>query len=77
MDTDKHRWETRRISQLVIIAAHQSGITLGSGFLEKVYENVLAVEIRKTELLPGQQHPIEVKYGDGVWASSWLACWCR
>jgi GxxExxY protein len=66
MHTDKPRWETDRITEVVIGAAYQVANTLGSGFLEKVYENALALEIRKSGLLVGQQHPILVKYGDAV-----------
>ena len=62
MDTDKHRWETNKITEAVIGAAYQVGNTLGSGFLEKVYENALAIEIRKSGLQVVQQHPIHVKY---------------
>ena len=36
--------------------------TLGAGFLEKVYENALAHELRKTELAVAQQHAITVLY---------------
>jgi GxxExxY protein len=39
--------------------------TLGVGFLEKVYENALAHELRKAGLKVEQQHPIAVYY-DGV-----------
>jgi|SRR5882724_4622303 len=62
MDTDKHRWETNKITELVIGAAYKVGNTLGSGFLEKVYENALTIEIRKSGLQVVQQHPINVKY---------------
>jgi len=62
MDTDKHRWETNKITEAVIGAAYKVGNTLGSGFLEKVYENALAIEIRKSGLQVVQQHPINVKY---------------
>jgi GxxExxY protein len=36
--------------------------TLGSGFLEKVYENALALELRKCGLQTQQQHGIKVRY---------------
>ena len=62
MDTDKHRGETNKITEAVIGAAYKVGNTLGSGFLEKVYENALAIEIRKSGLQVAQQHPINVKY---------------
>ncbi len=38
--------------------------TLGSGFLEKVYENALAVELKQTGLTVVQQKPIEIRYRD-------------
>jgi GxxExxY protein len=38
---------------------------LGAGFLEKVYENALAHELRKARVNAVQQKDIEVKY-DGI-----------
>lgn len=40
--------------------------TLGSGFLEKVYENALAIELRKAGLEVEQQTPINVYYDHKV-----------
>jgi len=40
--------------------------TLGSGFLEKVYENALAMELRKNGLQVKQQHGIQVRYNGVV-----------
>src|SRR5580692_8444988 len=36
--------------------------TLGAGFLEKVYENALAYELRKAGLAVVQQHDVSVTY---------------
>lgn len=36
---------------------------LGSGFLEKVYENALKIELNNAGLKTTQQKPIEVRYG--------------
>jgi GxxExxY protein len=36
--------------------------TLGFGFLEKVYENALAIELRNTDLRVSQQQPVKVYY---------------
>ena len=66
MGTDRHRWETNQITEAVIGAAYKVGNTLGNGFLEKVYENALAIEIRKCGLFAVQQHPINVKYDGAV-----------
>jgi GxxExxY protein len=38
--------------------------TLGYGFLEKVYENALAIELKKNGLTCERRHPIEVFYNE-------------
>jgi len=53
------------LSSLVIGCALTVANTLGSGFLEKVYENALAYELRKSGLGVVQQGDVVVKY-DGV-----------
>src|SRR4051794_20199802 len=40
--------------------------TLGAGFLEKVYENALALELRGSGLAVVQQHSARVYYNDAV-----------
>ncbi len=45
---------------------------LGAGFLEKVYENALAHELRKTGLAAEQQRRIQVVY-DGVVVGDYVA----
>jgi GxxExxY protein len=62
MHTDS---ETDRLCEIVIGGAFVVQNVLGSGFLEKVYENALAHELRKVELAVVQQHDIAVHY-DGV-----------
>jgi GxxExxY protein len=57
--------EVNRLSEHIIGCAFQVLNTLGAGFLEKVYENALAHELRKTGLTIAQQQGITVKY-DGV-----------
>lgn len=39
---------------------------LGSGFLEKVYENALVFELRKRGIKATSQPPIKVKYKDTI-----------
>ncbi len=53
------------ITEKIIGAAHEVSNTLGIGFVEKVYENSHAHEMRKIGLTVVQQHPIKVTY-DGV-----------
>ena len=50
------------ISNRVIGCALTVANTLGSGFLEKVYENALALELRRAGLAVAQQHGISVVY---------------
>ena len=40
--------------------------TLGSGFVEKVYENALAYELRKRGLFVAQQYGAVVRYDDVI-----------
>ena len=53
------------LSERVIGCAFTVSNTLGAGFLEKVYENALAHELRKNGVRAIQQHPITVYY-DGT-----------
>ena len=54
------------LSEQIIRGAFAVSNTLGCGFLEKVYENALAHELRKTGLAVAQQHGIVVTYDDIV-----------
>ena len=46
----------------IIKAAFEVSNTLGCGFLEKVYENALALELKRRGLKVSQQVPIRVLY---------------
>ncbi|HMN61882.1 MAG TPA: GxxExxY protein [Anaerolinea sp.] len=61
-----------QISKMVIGSAFQVSNILGIGFLEKVYENALAHEIRKNGLRADQQSPIPVFY-DGILVGDYVA----
>ena len=50
------------VSQRVIRCAYDVSNTLGAGFLEKVYENALCVELEKNGLKFQSQKPIVVNY---------------
>lgn len=64
-EIQRHRHELDGITEKIIGCVYKVSNTLGCGFLEKVYEKALAVEIRKTGLKVQQQHSIIVKY-DGI-----------
>ena len=76
--TDKHRFtqifssmtdeplaeleKLNQITEQIIGCAYAVSNTLGIGFLEKVYENALAIELGKNGLVFIQQAPIKVIY---------------
>jgi GxxExxY protein len=70
MNTDRPRAQTATypeadLSERILGAAFRVHNALGVGFLEKVYENALAHELRKERIRLEQQKPIKVKY-DGT-----------
>ena len=54
------------LTEIVIGCAFNVSNTLGAGFLEKVYENALKIEILKNQLNVVQQCPIKVYYENQV-----------
>ena len=50
------------ITENIIGAAYKVHNTLGSGYLEKVYENAMLIELRKRGLVVQSQFPIAVYY---------------
>jgi len=69
MDTDN---PDNSLTERIIGCAYTVANTLGHGFLEKVYENALAHEIRKSGLTCIQQQSIPVNY-DGVLVGDFVA----
>ena len=66
MDADKRRFQIDETTEKIIGAAYTVSNTLGNGFLEKVYENALSIELRKLGFAVEQQYPIEVRYDDVI-----------
>ncbi len=66
MNADERRKEIDKITEKIIGCVYKVSNTLGSGFLEKVYKNALAHEIRKCGLQTRQQHSIQVKYDGAI-----------
>jgi len=54
------------LTELVIGCAYSVHNTLGAGFLEKVYENAMLLELRAAGLNVQAQSPIAVRYRDEV-----------
>ena len=60
------------ITEKIIGCAFRVSNTLGTGFLEKVYENALVHELRKNGLLVQQQVAVKVQY-DQVIVGDYIA----
>jgi len=60
METNNYLYS--RLSSKIIQAFYKIYNTLGYGFLEKVYENALMIELRKANLICRQQQHIDVFY---------------
>ncbi len=65
MNTDTHKSAIDAVTQKIIGCAFTVSNKLGCGFLEKVYENALCLELRKAGLNVLQQKIVQIKY-DGV-----------
>lgn len=50
------------LTKAIIGAAYKVHDTLGAGFLEKVYENAMAIALRKMGISVSAQYPITVWY---------------
>lgn len=62
MHTDEHGSELNQVTERVIGCAFAVLNSLGCGFLERVYENALVVELREVGLEVQQQRPYDVVY---------------
>jgi GxxExxY protein len=62
MNTDIGLMGEVNVSRSAIGAAYRVANSLGVGFLEKVYENALAIELRLAGHDVEQQRPVDVRY---------------
>ena len=60
MDTDKHRLNI--LSEKIIGCAFMISNTLGAGFLEKIYQNALVIELSRAGLTAEKEKAITVCY---------------
>jgi len=54
--------DTNVLTERIIGCAYAVHQTLGPGFLEKVYENALRIELEEAGLSVAQQNPVPVEY---------------
>jgi len=64
MNTDREESNYKDFTERIIAVAYEVSNTLGCGFLEKVYENALAVGLAEHGLSAAQQTPARVIYRD-------------
>src|SRR5712692_3106422 len=64
--------ELNALTERIIGCAFKVANTLGAGFLEKVYENALVLELRKNGIKATPQQPINVYY-NGVVVGEYFA----
>ena len=62
MDADERRLILNATSESIIGGAYEVSNELGCGFVEKVYENAMVVEMRLSAMAVRQQYPIKVFY---------------
>jgi GxxExxY protein len=72
MDIDAQRIRLDEITRKIIGCAYAVSNSLGSGFLEKVYENALTHELRKAGMRVAQQFGTPVFY-DGIVVGDYVA----
>ena len=70
MNADSHRLD--RLTEKIIGCAYRMANSLGSGFLKKVYENALAIELTNAQIAVAQQKSINVLY-DGKIVGEYIA----
>jgi len=66
MNADSHDFKYKDITEKIIEAFYQVYNTLGYGFLEKVYENAMLIELKKLGLTATPQSPIKVYYEEQI-----------
>ena len=62
MNTDERRGRLDKLTEAIVGCAFKVSNALGMGFLEKVYENALAVELRRAGIKVQQQYHVRVTY---------------
>jgi GxxExxY protein len=63
------------LTQTIIGCAYKVHNALGPGFLEKVYENALRIELERAGLKVKQQEPINVMYGGEIVGEYFADLW--
>ena len=62
ISADDGRRDLNELTYRIIGAAQKISRVLGPGFLEKVYENALCVELRNARIPYERQYPLQIRY---------------
>jgi len=63
---NKELYKHQELTEAIIKIFYKVYNTLGYGFLEKVYENAMMIELGKSNIPATPQSPIEVNYEDEI-----------
>jgi GxxExxY protein len=66
MNADAQRVRLDQVTSNIIRCAHHVSNALGHGFLEKVYENALVVELKYSGIETKQQSSVAVRYRNEI-----------
>lgn len=66
MNADKDRLALDELTSKIIGCVYAVSNTLGCGFLEKIYQNALLIELNHSGLSAKAQYPVAVHYKDTV-----------
>jgi len=66
MDDSYKNYLYSELTDKIIASAYKVHNKLGAGFLEKVYENAMIIELKKIDLEVFQQHPVSVYYDGNI-----------
>lgn len=66
MNADKDRLKMDELTSQIIGCVYAVSNTLGCGFLEKIYQNALLLELNSLGLSAKPQHPIAVHYKNTI-----------
>jgi GxxExxY protein len=72
---EKGTMKYEELTEKIIGCAYKAHNALGPGFLEKVYENALRIELEKQGLSVKQQEPINVMYDSQVVGEYYADLW--
>ena len=61
---ENENFKHSELTEQIINAFYKVYNTLGFGFLEKVYENAMSIELRNAGLKHRKQYPVDVYYDD-------------